>query len=136
MSIPTVFVANKLLPLPVSPNVSSVRVSRGADVADGYIVTHAEADDVAITADIPLAAALVGLGLVVIDPRGDLYDADNVRERLSIRDFMHQLREEGVMTGGPAAFDTRTRRLFAQALDRELTRAIRRQGDGRSRSTT
>jgi len=127
LAIPVVFVANKLLPLPVSPNVSSVRVSKGADVADGYIASHAQSGDTVITHDIPLAAALVALGVVVIDPRGDLYDADNVRERLSIRNFMHQLREEeGVLTGGPAAFDQRARRLFAQTLDRHLARTVKR----------
>jgi uncharacterized protein YaiI (UPF0178 family) len=102
-------------------------VEGGPDVADRHIVEQARVGDIAVTADIPLAAALVERGIVVIDPRGDLYSEENVRERLSIRDFMDSLRSTGVETGGPKPYGEREKRHFADALDRTLT-ALRREG--------
>jgi uncharacterized protein YaiI (UPF0178 family) len=128
--VAVVFVANKDLPLPSNPLISSVRVQRGADIADAHIAANTQAGDMVITHDIPLAAQLVAIGAIVIDPRGDLYDEDNIRERLSIRNFMHQLREDGVRTGGPAAFGQKSRQHFADTFDRELTRALRAAGMG------
>jgi uncharacterized protein YaiI (UPF0178 family) len=105
--------------------VSAVRVDGGADVADRYIVDHAVAGDVAVTADIPLAALLVPKGVVVLDPRGEEYTAEIIGERLSVRNFMDGLRSSGVETGGHAAYGAREKQSFANALDRALTRAIR-----------
>jgi len=128
LQIPTVLVANQRLTLPLNnPHLSAVRVEGGPDVADRYIAERAEVGDVAVTADIPLAAALVERGIVVIDPRGELYSEENVRERLSIRDFMDSLRSTGVETGGPKPFGDREKRLFADTLDRTLT-SMRRSG--------
>jgi uncharacterized protein len=90
-----------------------------------YIAEHAEAGDVAITADIPLAALLVPKGVIVIDPRGDEYTAESVGERLSVRNFMSDLRDTGVQTGGPASYGQREKQAFANALDRALTRGRR-----------
>jgi uncharacterized protein YaiI (UPF0178 family) len=95
-------------------------VGSGLDVADDHIVAHAEAGDLAITADIPLAARLVEKRVMVIDPRGDIYDEENVRERLSVRDFMAGVREAGVITGGSPAWGPRDKQRFADALDRTL----------------
>jgi uncharacterized protein YaiI (UPF0178 family) len=81
--------------------------------------------DLVISHDIPLAARLVERGVAIIDPRGELYSAENVRERLSIRNFMHDLREDGVRTSGPLAFGQRASQEFANTYDRELTRALR-----------
>ncbi|MGI8427622.1 MAG: DUF188 domain-containing protein, partial [Actinomycetota bacterium] len=81
----------------------------------------AESGDIVVTADIPLAARLVPKGVAVIDPRGDVYDEDNVGERLSVRDFMADVRDAGVVTGGPGAFSARDKQRFASALDRTLT---------------
>ncbi len=117
-----VLVANGDLRLPRSPHISSVRVGAGLDVADSYLVRHAEVGDLAITADIPLAAALVEKGVRVLDPRGEVYDLDNVRERLAMRDLMKELRDSGVPTGGPRAFDSRDKQRFANALDVEVSR--------------
>ncbi len=126
LAVNAIFVANKTIRLPPSRHVSTVRVAMGLDVADGYIAKAAEAGDLAITADIPLAAALVARGALVLDPRGTVYTAENVGEALALRDFHHELREGGVVTGGPSGFGPREARQFAAAFDRELSKAIRR----------
>lgn len=127
LEIPTILVANQRMPTPLNnPHVSTVWVRGGPDVADRHIAEHASAGDVAITADIPLAAVLVEKGLVVLDPRGELYTEENVRERLSIRDFMESLRDSGVQTGGPKPYGAREKREFAAALDRTLAAARRK----------
>ena len=91
-----------------------------------YIAENAESGDVAVTADIPLAALLVPKGVAVIDPRGEVYTAESIGERLSVRDFMDGLRSTGVDTGGHAPFGSRETQAFANALDRALTRALKR----------
>ena len=122
----TVLVANQRLQLPLGyVHVSVVRVDGGPDVADRYIAEHAAAGDVAVTADIPLAALLVPKGVVVIDPRGEEYTTESIGERLSVRNFMDGLRGAGVETGGHAAYGAREKQAFANALDRVLTRALR-----------
>ena len=127
LKLPTVLVANQRLQLPAGyANVSAVRVDGGADVADRYIVEHAVRGDVAVTADIPLAALLVPNGVVVLDPRGEEYTAEIIGERLSVRNFMDGLRTAGVETGGQAVYGAREKQAFANALDRALTRALRR----------
>lgn len=120
----TVLVANQRLQLPLGYRyLSAVRVDGGPDVADRYIAEHAESGDVAVTADIPLAALLVPKGVVVIDPRGEVYTPESIGERLSVRNFMDGLRGSGVETGGHAAYGPREKQAFANALDRALTRA-------------
>jgi uncharacterized protein YaiI (UPF0178 family) len=101
-------------------------VQGGPDVADQHIADHAAPGDIAITADIPLAAILVEKGIVVLDPRGEQYTEENVRERLSIRDFMETLRGSGVETGGAKPYGAREKQAFAGALDRVLAVALRR----------
>ena len=126
LTLDTVLVANQRVPVPPGhPSVSAVRVDGGPDVADRHIAEHAEPGDVAVTADIPLAAALVAKRVAVIDPRGVEYTADTVGERLSVRDFMDRLRTIGVETGGPRPFAAKDKQAFAAALDRVLTRARR-----------
>jgi uncharacterized protein len=126
LSLETVLVANQRLQLPAGYlHLSAVRVDGGPDVADRYIAEHAVAGDVAVTADIPLAALLVPNGVVVIDPRGDEYTAEVIGERLSVRNFMDNLRSTGVETGGQAAYGAREKQAFANALDRALARALR-----------
>ena len=126
LAVSAIFVANKLIRLPASPHVSTVRVAMGLDVADGYIAKSVDAGDLGITADIPLAAALVARGAVVLDPRGTVYTAENVGEALALRNFHQELREGGVATGGPSGFGPKEARQFAAAFDRELFRAMRR----------
>jgi len=126
LRVNTVLVANQRVPLPPGvATVTAVRVAGGPDVADRHIADNAEPGDVAVTADVPLAAALVARGVIVIDPRGDELTADNVGERLAVRDFMDGLRGAGVDTGGPKPYGPRDRQAFAGALDRVLTRALR-----------
>jgi len=126
LSLETILVANQRLQLPPGYlHLSAVRVDGGADVADRYIAEHAVAGDVAVTADIPLAAILVPNGVVVIDPRGDEYTAEIIGERLSVRNFRDSLRGAGVETGGHAAYGPREKQAFANALDRALARALR-----------
>jgi uncharacterized protein YaiI (UPF0178 family) len=127
LRLETILVANQRVPLLPGYNyVKAVRVDGGPDVADQYIVDHAVAGDVAVTADIPLAALLVPKGVVVIDPRGEEYTAESIGERLSVRNFMDGLRGAGVETGGHAAYGSREKQVFANTLDRVLTRALRR----------
>jgi uncharacterized protein YaiI (UPF0178 family) len=127
LALATIFVANQRLPIPPGyAHVSAVRVDGGPDVADLYIAEHASSGDVAVTADIPLAALLVPKGVVVLDPRGDEYTTESIGERLSVRNFMDGLRSTGVETGGHAAYGARDKQAFANALDRALTRASRR----------
>jgi uncharacterized protein YaiI (UPF0178 family) len=127
LRLDTVLVANqRLLVPPGHAHVTSVRVEGGPDAADQYIVEHAEPGDVAVTADIPLAALLVPRGVAVLDPRGEEYTAESVGERLSVRDFMDGLRGAGVETGGHRPYGAREKQAFANALDRALTRALRR----------
>lgn len=126
LRLDTVLVANMRLPLPPGyAHLSAVRVDGGPDVADRYIAEHAEAGDVAVTADIPLAAILVPMGVIVIDPRGEEYTVASIGERLSVRNFMDGLRSTGVETGGHAPYGPREKQAFANALDRALTRATR-----------
>lgn len=128
LAIETVLVANqRLLAPPGNPLVSAIRVDGGPDVADRYIAEHAAPGDLAVTADVPLAALLVPRGVAVLDPRGEEHTAETIGERLSVRDFMENLRTAGMVTGGPRPWDARARQAFADALDRALTR-LRRPG--------
>ncbi|MGK2961116.1 MAG: YaiI/YqxD family protein [Gemmatimonadaceae bacterium] len=125
LKIETILVANQRIQLPVGhSHLSTVRVEGGPDVADLYIAEHSETGDVAVTADIPLAAMLVPKGVVVIDPRGEEYTAESIGERLSVRNFMDDLRSTGVETGGHRPYGQREKQAFANALDRTLTRAM------------
>lgn len=127
LQLETVLVANQRLQLPPGyVHLSAVRVDGGPDVADRYIAENAELADVVVTADIPLAALLVPKGIVVLDPRGETYTLESIGERLSVRNFMDGLRGAGVETGGHAAYGARDKQAFANALDRALTRALRR----------
>ena len=117
-----VLVANQPLSVPRhNAFVEAVQVQGGPDVADQHIADQAAEGDIAITADIPLAAILVEKGLAVLDPRGEVYTEENVRERLSIRDFMESMRGAGMETGGPKPYGRREKQAFAAALDRILT---------------
>jgi uncharacterized protein YaiI (UPF0178 family) len=120
LRIPLTLVANRPLRTPASRFIRSVQVPRGLDVADKEIAERVEKDDLVVTADIPLAAEVIARGALALDPRGELYTPDNIREKLQMRNFMDQLRASGVQTGGPAALDQADRKRFAARLDRLL----------------
>ena len=113
-------VANQLLETPRSRYIRSVQVGSGFDVADNYIVENSNKGDIVITADIPLAAELVAKDCVVLNPRGERYTKENIRQTLNMRDFMDSLRSTGVQTGGPDSFSKSDRMTFANSLDRVL----------------
>jgi uncharacterized protein YaiI (UPF0178 family) len=120
--IPTTLVANQWIRVPTSPYIRSVQVPHGADVADSEIVRRVAAGDLVVTQDIPLAALVLEKGALALDPRGELHTADTIGQRLSMRNFMDELRGSGVDTGGPATFHARDRQAFANQLDRWLAR--------------
>ena len=115
-----ILVANKPLRIPASANISFLRVSAGPDVADNEIAHGVAAGELVITADIPLAARVVEKGGIALNPRGELYTTENIKERLSARDFMDTLRASGIETGGPSALSNRDRQSFANRLDQLL----------------
>ncbi len=115
-------VANQPLTTPRSKWIRSVQVSGGFDVADNWIVKAVQAGDLVITADIPLAAEVVEKDALALNPRGELYTRENVRERLGIRDMMEELRSSGVNTGGPPTLTKSDRQAFANQLDRILAK--------------
>jgi uncharacterized protein YaiI (UPF0178 family) len=122
VQLPLILVANKPLQTPPSRFISSIRVSGGFDVADNHIVQHLQPDDLVITADIPLAAEVIEKGGHALNPRGTFYTRDNIKERLTMRDFMDELRGSGIHTGGPRALSHSDRQTFANQLDRFLTK--------------
>jgi len=115
-------VANKAISFPSSPWLRGIQVASGPDVADQEIVRLLEPGDLVITADIPLAADVIEKGGYALDPRGDFFSPENIRERLSMRNFMDDLRSSGVETGGPASFSPKDKQTFANQLDRFLAR--------------
>ncbi|MEM8611043.1 MAG: YaiI/YqxD family protein [Cyanobacteria bacterium P01_H01_bin.105] len=122
LQIRLTLVANAPLQIPASTYIESVQVRSGLDVADNYIVQQMEPSDLVITADIPLAANVIEKSGYALNPRGEFYDAGNIRERLSMRNFMDSLRSSGVETGGPPAMSNRDREAFANQLDRFLAK--------------
>ena len=116
-----IFVSNKLITVPNSPLFQAVQVSHGADVADAYIVEHTQAGDIVITQDIPLAALLVGKNVLVLNLKGDWLKGSNIAERLAVRNLMTDLRDTGVITGGPKPFSQKQKETFANGFDKVLT---------------
>lgn len=120
--IPLVLVANQYIRVPPSPFIKSIQVSAGFDVADNEIAQKAEAGDLVITADIPLAAEVVAKQCVALNPRGELYTKENIRQRLNMRDFMETLRSSGIQSGGSPPYDQTDKQKFANQLDAYLAR--------------
>lgn len=120
--VPVTLVANQAISTPRSRYINTVQVAQGFDVADNYIAQQATSEDLVITADIPLAAEIVAKDCLALNPRGELYTEDNIRQRLNMRDFMDTLRSSGIQTGGPASFSQTDRQAFANQLDRLLAK--------------
>lgn len=125
VKLPMVLVANQRLRTPPSQYIRAVQVSGGFDVADNYIVQQMQAGDLVITADIPLADAAIAKDGHALNPRGEFYTKENIKQRLAMRDFMDQLRSSGIQTGGPAALSPSDLRAFANQLDRFLAQRSR-----------
>lgn len=119
--VPVRLVANRPLAVPPLPNVRAIQVPAGFDVADNYIAAEAAAGDLVITGDIPLAAAVIAKGAQALSARGEVFDADSIRSRLNMRDFMDTLRASAMAPGGgPSPAGAREKQAFANALDRWL----------------
>lgn len=118
----TVFIANKKISVPNEPYISMEIVAQGPDEADHRIAELCEAGDVVITADIPLADRIVSKGAVGLDPRGTIYDENNIKQLLAMRNLMEELRNSGEITGGPSAIGAKTVREFADGLNTLLTK--------------
>lgn len=123
--IPLTLVANKVMQTPKSPFITSKQVGHGFDVADDYIAEQVRPGDIVITADIPLAAEVLDKGGTAINPRGERYTNETIRQRLGMRDFMDTLRSSGIHTGGPPPLNQTDRRNFANELDRLLAKHAR-----------
>ncbi|MEB4589745.1 YaiI/YqxD family protein [Candidatus Thiothrix sp. Deng01] len=119
-------VANQPLRVPPSPYIKTCQVGAGFDVADNHIAQSLAAGDLVITADIPLAAEVIERKGHALNPRGDFYTPENIRQRLRMRNFMEELRNSGVMTGGPATLNQGDRQAFANQLDRFLARHLKK----------
>ena len=119
-------VADQFMRIPQSQYIKSVKVPSGIDSADDKIVELAEPGDLVVTADIPLADLIVSKGAFAINPRGELYTEQNIKERLAVRDMMAEFRSTGVEFGGPPAFNQKDKQNFANALDRFLTKNMKK----------
>ena len=113
-----ILVANQAVRIPPSRNIKMIQVASGFDVADNEIVKRMSAGDLVITADIPLAAEVIEKAGQALNPRGELYTVDNIKNRLAMRDLMDSLRSSGVDTGGPPPLNQSDRKSFANQLDR------------------
>lgn len=123
--IPTILVANQFIKVPPSKFIRSIQVPQGFDVADNEIVRRVVSGDLVVTADIPLAAEVMEKGAVALNPRGELYTEETIRQRLNMRDFMDTMRASGVQTGGPPPLGQSDRQQFANELDKYLMSASR-----------
>ena len=131
LNVPLVFVANKPLRVKISANISVVLVEEGTDVADDRIAGLAQTGDLIITSDIPLANRVVAKGAFALTPRGDLFTEGNIKDRLSVRDLLSKLRDDGMLTGGPAVFSKNDRQAFANSLDSLLMKQLKAENTGK-----
>lgn len=125
LSVTAVFVANRLIPVASHELINFVVTSGDEQSADNYIIEHSKKGDLVITRDIPLAVALVELGIAVINDRGVLFTPDNVPERLSMRDFMYEVRSNGLMTDKMGAFNKKDLQNFSNTFDSVLTKLLK-----------
>ncbi|KLV07168.1 hypothetical protein ABT56_06370 [Photobacterium aquae] len=126
VGVQVTLVANQYIRVPPSPYIRSTQVESGFDVADNYIVQQAEAGDLVITADIPLADEVITKGAHALNPRGEMYSKETIKQRLQMRDFMDTLRSSGIQTGGPAPMGQAERQQFANKLDTFIARYHRK----------
>jgi len=123
-------VANQHIKTPPGPNIRAVQVPQGFDVADNHIAQGVEAGDLVITGDIPLAAEVIEKGAQALNPRGEMYSTDTIRQKLNMRDFMETMRSSGVQTGGPPPMSNKDKANFANQLDRYLAKWAANKSNG------
>lgn len=112
----------------IKPPFACVRlivVPSGPDAADDYLVEHAVSGELVICSDVPLADRLIKKGVAALDPRGREFDANNMGDRLAVRNLFTDLREQGQVGGGQGAYSEKDKQAFANSLDRILTRLAR-----------
>lgn len=125
LSVPVTVVGNSYMHVPPGGLVKMVVVSSGFDAADQYIVDHVQPGDLVLTSDVPLAAGIVAKGAGGLNSRGEEYTAENVQERLAIRNLSAEVRSAGALSGGPPPLNDKDIARFASAFDRLLTRLHR-----------
>lgn len=121
LNIPIIIVANEYQFIPQSDLIQLIVVDKGFDAADQHIIDQVEIHDIVITADIPLAAKVLKKKAIALNPRGEIYNENNICSILSMRDFMKEMRDAGTITGGPATFGPKDVKLFADSLNRLLS---------------
>jgi uncharacterized protein YaiI (UPF0178 family) len=134
LNVPLYFVANKPVRVGGYANISVIRVPAGFDVADDHIAEHVQPGDLVITTDIPLADRVITKGAFALDPRGKLYTQENIKDSLAMRGLFKELRDDGMITGGPATFSKIDRQTFANRLDRFLIRQLKIENANTSRN--
>jgi hypothetical protein len=125
LNVPLVFVANKPVRIDDAGHITVILVPSGPDVADDRIAQLTGPGDLVITADIPLADRVVDKGAFALNPRGKLYTAENIKDSLAVRGLMNELRDSGMITGGPATFNKKDRQSFANGLDSFLIKQLK-----------
>lgn len=133
--VSVILVGDRKVPEAKVPGVEEVVVSTGSDAADRYIEEHATEGDLVVTRDLPFAERLTTTGITVLNDSGEVYTAENIAERRSIRDFMYEIRSSGAYEEGGRNRDKRETQAFANALDRELTRRRPPRGNGPASKT-
>ncbi|MCH8545016.1 MAG: YaiI/YqxD family protein [Alcanivorax sp.] len=123
VQMPMILVANQPQRTPPGNLIRAIQVPGGFDEADDYIAEQVAAGDLVITADIPLAARTIEVGAAALNPRGELYTPDNISQRLTMRNFMEEMRGAGLASGGPPPMDGKDKQTFSNALDRWITQA-------------
>ena len=118
LNINLILVANSYQFVPASDLIKLIVVKDWFDAADQHIIDQVEMHDVVITADIPLAAAVLKKKAIALNPRGEIYTENSICSILSMRDFMKGLRDAGMMTGGPAPFGPKDVQQFANSLNK------------------
>jgi uncharacterized protein len=124
-SLGVTIVSNGGLRPSANPLLRHVTVAEGADAADDWIVDHIGAGDIAITADIPLAARCLDKQARVLAPNGKAFTQDGIGMALGMRDLNRHLRE---VSGGQtfnAGFGSRDRSRFLSELENCITKLKR-----------
>lgn len=118
----TYVVSNRHIRVPFEEKIRAVVVGDAFDAADDWIAERVGADDIVITADLPLADRCIKAGAAVLGPKGQVHDEDSIGSALASRELMDQLRQMGMQTGGPAPMDNRGRSTFLARLDETIQR--------------